>query len=170
MHSRHQIDEAQFKAARAFQEAADRATLGAVRTLDWTRTPVSGGIAPDPLTPGRQKAMKWLRVAEEAVMRRHGAEGLALARAVLVERQSVEQTARLRGADSDREVWFWARLFRRCLDCLALAFGFVTSTYRPPRPLNGHGEPDPAEDPGRQAREDELANPRLRSARANGRS
>jgi hypothetical protein len=168
MHSRHQIDEAQFKAARAFQEAADRATLGAVRTLDWTRTPVSGGIAPDPLPEGRQKAMKWLRVAEEAVMRRHGAEGLALARAVLVERQSVEQTARLRGADSDREVWFWARLFRRCLDCLALAFGFATSAYRPPR-LNGHGEQDPAEDPGRQASELELVDPQLRQGRPNGR-
>jgi hypothetical protein len=168
MHSRRQIDEAQFQAARAFQEAADRATLGAVRTLDWTKTPVSGGIAPDPLPEGRQKAMKWLRVAEEAVVRRHGTEGLGLTRAVLCDRQSVEQTARLRGADSDREVWFWARLFRRCLDCLALAFGFSTSTRRPPR-LNGHGEPDdPAEDPGRQASEAELADPRLRSGRANG--
>jgi hypothetical protein len=169
MHSRHQIDE-QYRAARAFQEAADRATLGAVRSVDLTRTRVSGGIAPDPLTPGRQRAMKWLRVAEDALMHRHGAEGLGLTRAVLVDRQSVEQTARLRGAESDREVWFWARLFRRCLDCLALAFGFATSTYRPPR-LNGHGEHDPAEDTGRQAREDELADLQLRRgrARANGR-
>jgi hypothetical protein len=146
MHSRHQIDEAQYQAARAFQEAADKATLGAVRTLDWTRTPVSGGIAPDPLTPGRQRAMKWLRVAEEAVVRRHGSEGLGLTRAVLCDRQSVEATAKSRGAETDREVWFWSRLFRRCLDVLAQAFGFATSTYRPPR-LNGHGDEHPADDP-----------------------
>jgi hypothetical protein len=103
------------------------------------------------------------------VVRRHGTEGLGLTRAVLCDRQSVEQTAKLRGADSDREVWFWARLFRRCLDCLALAFGFATSTYRPPR-LNGHGEQDdPAEDPARQASANELADPRLRYGRTNGR-
>ena len=119
MHSHHQIDEAQYKAARAFQEAADQATLGAVRRVDWTRTPVSGGTPPDPLPESRQKAMRWVRVAEEAAVRRHGAEGLGLTRAVLCDRQSVEQTARLRGAESDREVWFWSRLFRRRLDVLA---------------------------------------------------
>ena len=68
--------------------------------------------------------------------------------------QSVEQTARLRGAESDREVWFWSRLFRRCLDVLARVFGFATSTYRPRS--NGHAEQDPAEDSGRQATESEL--------------
>jgi hypothetical protein len=103
-------------------------------------------------------------------MRSHGSEGLGLTRAVLVERQSVEQTARLRGAESDREVWFWSRLFRRCLDSLTTAFGFSTSAYRPRR-SNGHdGQGDPADDPGRQADEDEIADLRLRLGRSNGRN
>jgi hypothetical protein len=161
MHSRRQIDEAQYRAARAFQEASDRATLGAVRSVDLTKTRVSGGIAPDPLPEGRQKAMKWLRVAEDALMHRHGAEGIGLTRAVLVERQSVEQTARLRGAETDREVWFWARLFRKCFDVLALAIGYASSTRRPVRP-NGHAPPDPEFDPGRHADPADLVDPRLR--------
>jgi hypothetical protein len=106
--------------------------------------------------------MKWLRVAEEAVVRRHGSEGLGLTRAVLCDRQSVEATAKSRGAETDREVWFWSRLFRRCLDVLAQAFGFATSTYRPPR-LNGHGDEHPADDPLRRADAGELADPRLRA-------
>jgi hypothetical protein len=164
MHSRHQIDEAQYKAARAYQQTADRAMLGAVRSVDLSRTKVSGGLAPDPLTEGRKRSMEPLRTVEERVARHYGSEGLGLTRAVLVERQSVEQTARQRGAKNDREVWFWARLFRWCLGVLAAAFGFATAPYRP-RPANGKAELDP----GRQAREDELVDPRLRSARANGR-
>jgi hypothetical protein len=167
MHSQHQIDEAQYRAARAFQEAADQATLGAVRAVNLTKTRVSGGIAPDPLTPSRQKAMKWLRVAEDALMHRHGAEGLALTRAVLVERQSVEQTALLRGAETDREVWFWSRLFRKCLDVLALAFGFASSTRRSVRP-NGHAQQDPELDPGRHADLADLMDLRLRRGRPSG--
>ena len=168
MHSRHQIDEAQYKAARAYQQVVDRSTLGNMRSVDLSRTKVSGGLPPDPLPDGRRRAMERLRVAEEAVARRHGTEGLGLTRAVLCDRQSVEQAGRLRGADTDRELWFWARLFRRCLDCLARAFGFASSTRRPYR-ANGHAEVAPAEDPGRQAREDELADSRLRSGRPNGR-
>jgi hypothetical protein len=113
-------------------------------------------------------AMARLRVVEERLMRRHGSEGLGLTRAVLVDHQSVEQTARLRGAESDREVWFWSRLFRRCLDVLAMAFGFSTSTYRP-RWSNGHAEQgDPADDPGRQASAGELVDLKLRQGRPNG--
>lgn len=80
-----------------------------------------------------QVGMAQLRVGEQRVTDRYGAEGLGLCRAVLTEGQSVEASARLRGAASDRDVWFWAKLFRRCLDVLAAAFGFATSTYcRPP--------------------------------------
>jgi hypothetical protein len=59
---------------------------------------------------------------------------------------------------SDREIWFWSRLFRECLRVLAVTFGFATSTRRP-RALNGHGAQDPTEDPGRHAREGGLADP-----------
>jgi hypothetical protein len=63
--------------------------------------------------------------------------------------------------------WYWARLFRRCLDVLAAAFGFASSTHRPRR-LNGHGEQDPAKDPARQADAGEVMDPRLRRGLANG--
>ena len=171
MHSRHQIDQAQYSAARAYQELVDTATIGAVRSVDLSKTKVSGGQAPEMLTPRRQQAMARLRVAEQRVANRFGLEGLAVTRAVLSDRQSVEQTARSRGASSTREMSFWTGLFRRCLDVLAMAFGFATSGYRPRRP-NGHAEQDPAEDMGRMASEHELADPRLRAGRgrANGRS
>ena len=168
MHSRHQIDQAQYQAARAYQELVDTSTIGAVRSVDLTKTKVSGTLAGDPLTPGRQWAMARLRVAEQRVASRFGLEGLGLTRAVLSDRQSVEQTARARGASSPREVSFWTGLFRRCLDVLATAFGFSTSGYRPRR-SNGHAEIDPADDPARAADADELMDPALRSARANGR-
>jgi hypothetical protein len=169
MHSSHQIDQAQYKAARAFQQAADEATIESVRSVDLSKTKVSGGLGPEPLTDGRRRAMALLRYAEQRVANRFGLEGLGLTRAVLCDRQSVEQTARLRGADSDREVWFWSRLFRKCLDVLATAFGFSTSTYRPRRP-NGHdGQGDPADDPARHAADLELTDPALRSGRVSGR-
>ena len=90
-------------------------------------------------------------------------------RAVLLERQSVEQSAKLRGAETSREIWFWSRLFRACLTVLAVAFGFATSTARPYRPafIDGH---DPALDPGRQTDARDLADLRLRSGRVNGRN
>jgi hypothetical protein len=55
------------------------------------------------------------------------------------------------------------------LDVLAAAFGFSTSGYRPRRSNGLMAELDPADDPARMADEDELADTRLRSARANGR-
>ena len=59
------------------------------------KTKVSGAVA-----SGRQRAMQALRVAEQRVANRFGLEGLSVTRAVLSDRQSVEQTARTRGASS----------------------------------------------------------------------
>ena len=168
MHSRHQIDKAQYQAARAFQQVAEQATLGSVRSVDLSKTKVSGGLPPDPLTDHRRRAMSLLRNAEDRVARRYGTAGLGLTRAILVERRSVEATARARGASSSREISFWAGLFRRCFDVLATAFGFANSTELPYRP-NGHAEEDPVADPGRHADELELTDPGLRRRRANGR-
>jgi hypothetical protein len=168
MHSRRQIDEAQYSAARAYQQAADRSMLGSVKSVDLSRTRVSGIVAADPLPPHRQRAMKALRAAEDALLRRHGFEGLGLCRSVLIDRQSVEQMARLRGAESAREVSFWTGLFRHCLNVLALTFGFANSTRRPYRAKWVDGK-DPAEDAGRHAIDGELADPTLRRGRTNGR-
>ena len=167
MHSRRQIDEAQFKGARAYQQVIDQAQLGTLRSTDLTKTRVSGGLQPDPLPDRRRKAMERLRAVEQRLAYRYGAEGLGLTRAVLCGCLSVEATARQRGAETDREVWFWSCLFRKCLDVLAAAFGFSTAPFRPRRP-NGQAELDPALDPGRQADAHDLADVRSRSGRANG--
>jgi hypothetical protein len=161
MHSRHQIDESQYQAARAFQEAADRSMLGSVKSIDWGKTRVSGGAIPDPLPEGRQRAMKYLRRGEDAVRNRHGAEGLAVTRTVLIDRQSLEATARSRGAESDREIWFWGNLFKRCLNVLAVSFNFANSVRRPPR-LKAYDGEDPALDPSRHATDDEIFDLKLR--------
>ena len=167
MHHRRHIDNAQYEAAKAFQRAIDRATLGVVHSADWGRPRVSGGVPRDPLTEAQKKAMKLVRHAEQQRVRRHGADGLSIVRAVLAD-QSVEQAARLRGAASQRDMRFWARLFRHCLDTLAAVFGFSNSTRRPYMAKWVDGE-NPAEDFGRQADTADLMNPQFRSGRANGR-
>ena len=67
MYARHQIDQPQYLGAREYQKTADAAMLSAVRSVDLTRTKVSGGAPPDMLTPGRQRAMARLRIAEQRV-------------------------------------------------------------------------------------------------------
>jgi hypothetical protein len=97
--------------------------------------------------------MKLLRRADEQLISRHGAAGLAIVRAVLVERQ--------------RRIGSWTPLFRCCLDVLATVFGFANSTRRGYRPKFIDGE-DPGLDPGRHAVDGELVDLRLRRGRANG--
>jgi hypothetical protein len=168
LHHRRQIDDVQYEAAKTFQRAIDQATLGAMHTVDWARTKVSGGIPRDPLSEAQKRAMRLVRHAELQLMRRHGSDGLAITRCVLAEGQSVEQAARLRGAASRRDMQVWTRLFRCCLDTLAAIFGFSNSTRQPYRAKWVDGE-NPAEDSGRQADTADLMNPQFRSGRANGR-
>ena len=50
MYARRQIDKPQYLAGRAYQETADRATLGSVKSIDLAKTRVSGGAVPETLT------------------------------------------------------------------------------------------------------------------------
>ena len=72
MFARHQIDTAQYQAARAFQQAADQSTIGSIKSVDLEKTKVSGGLSPEPLTDGRRRAMARLRVAEERLSASRG--------------------------------------------------------------------------------------------------
>jgi hypothetical protein len=155
------------QAARAYQEAADRALQSALRSLDPGKIVVSGSPMVDPLPPSRQRALAWLRHAEGQLKERFGDTGVALVRAVLIECQGIEVVGRAFGATSSSGVRGVRWIFRQCLDALAVTFNLARSTRQPYRPVfvDGH---DPAEDPGRQAREHELGDPRLRSGRANG--
>jgi hypothetical protein len=80
--------------------------------------------------------------------------------AVLAERRPLEATAR-----PAREVHSWCGLFRKCLDAVALATGFISSMRRSPPLCPVHDLDDPADDPGRHADAGDLADPRLRRGR-----
>src|SRR5205807_1552565 len=104
---------------------------------------------------------------ETQVQRRYGDTGVWLIRVVLAERPSLAATARQAGATSARDMSSWGWLFRKNLDFIVVATGFASGVRQPYRP-NGHAEQDPADDPGRQASEGELVDPRLRRGRLNG--
>jgi len=81
------------------------------------------------------------------VLKHYGNVGVGLVRSVLAERRPLELTAKLAGAASPCDVSSLAWLFRKCLNAIGVATGFISSVRQPYRP-NGHAEQDPAEDPG----------------------
>ena len=167
MFARRQVDRAQFEAGRTYQLLADTAEIGIIHSVDLSRTPVSGSRLPDPLTDRRLRAFKKLRELDEVLVQRFGIEGLAITKAILVDRKSQEQTAKDCGADNVRDKRSVGWLFRRCLDVLAQGLGFVSGTgaglrrlRKPVRP-----EDEPEKDPARRATAAEIADPALRHGR-----
>lgn len=165
MFARRQIDQSQFAAGREYQQAYDLAVIGRIRSVDLTRTKVSGGLPPDPLPDYQRWAAVKLRSIEASVQRRYGEIGVSLCRAVLGDRRPIEQVGRAGGVSSLRDLRSWCWLFRKVLEQLALALGFVTSLRRLGRLVV---EPDdPADDPARHADAAEFADLRLRCGRPN---
>jgi hypothetical protein len=94
-----------------------------------------------------------LRSIETQVQRRYGDVGVGLVRAILAERRPLEATERLAGAVSSHEVRSWGWLFRKCLDTIALATGFISSLKHLHRLRRHVAEPaNPADDPARHCR------------------
>src|SRR3954465_12344029 len=73
LHSRRQIDEAQYQGGRAFQNDWEKAERGP-RAVDTTREYVDGGERREPITEGQRKAVLQLNRAEREL----GADGSAL--------------------------------------------------------------------------------------------
>jgi hypothetical protein len=91
--------------------------------------------------------------------------GACWRRAVLADRRSVEQAARLHSAESARDISSVSWLFRRCLNLLANKLGFA-SAPRPSRQRLGKDQPvEPADDPALKANAAELVDPTLRQGR-----
>ena len=130
LHSRHQIDEAQYQGARAYQECHDASLIGSVRSVNLSATRVSGGLPAEPLSDRQRRAAAKLRAIEGQVQMRYGNVGVWLVRLVLAERRPVEATARLAGATSARDMHSVGWLFRKCLDVIALATGFMSGLRR----------------------------------------
>jgi len=122
LHSHHQIDEAQYRGGRAFQNDWERAERGP-RAVDPTREYVDGGQAREPITEGQRKAVLRLNRAERDL----GADGSALVHEVLILGMTMEQVGQRRGLCSQRWKDYFARRFCECLDRLALIYGFATA-------------------------------------------
>lgn len=121
LHSRRQIDEAQYQGGRAFQDDWEKAERGP-QAIDPSRDHVDGGRAREPITERQRKAVLQLNRAEREL----GADGSALVHEVLVLGMTMEQLSQSRGLHGQRWIDYFARRFRECLDRLALIYGFAT--------------------------------------------
>lgn len=115
-------------AGREYQQAHDASVIGSMRSVDLSKTRVSGALLAEPLTERQRKAADKLRSIEAQVQRRSGDVGVGLIRSVLAQRRPLEATARPAGAASSHEVRSWGWLFRRCLDAIAGANMMRAST------------------------------------------
>ena len=127
LHTRRQIDEAQYQGGRAFQSDWEKAERGP-RAVDPTREYVDGGRT-EPITEGQRKAVLRLNRANREL----GADGSALVHEVLVLGMTMEQVRQRRGLHTQRWSDYFARRLGECLDRLALIYGFATERRKSER-------------------------------------
>lgn len=123
LHSHHQIDDAQYRAGRAFQNDWERAERGP-QAVDPTREYVDGVRTREPITESQRQAVLRLNRIEREL----GTDGAALVHEVLVLGLTMEQVGQRRSVRSQRWNEYFARRFRECLDRLAMIYGFATAT------------------------------------------
>jgi hypothetical protein len=121
LHSHHQIDEAQYRGGRAFQDDWEKAERGP-RAVDPTREYVDGGQAREPITERQRRAVLRLNRVEHEL----GADGVVLVHEVLVLGLTMEQIGQRRGLRGQRWKDYFSRRFQECLDRLALIYGFAS--------------------------------------------
>jgi hypothetical protein len=134
LHSRGQINEAQYRGGRAFQNDWERAERGP-QAVDPSREYVDGVQTREPITEGQRKAALRLNRIEREL----GADGSALVHNVLVDGMTMEQVGQRRSLVTQRWKDYFSRRFQECLDRLALIYGFATE-QRPSHlnPAGGH--------------------------------
>lgn len=121
MHSRGQVDNAQFCAARHWQRCHEAVEISGARAIDTTREAVDGGLSPEPITEAMRRSAADLAKAGKAL----GREGEAIVRDVLGERMPLLHAAAKRGLTSERELFYIGRRFRESLETLAVVFGYA---------------------------------------------
>ena len=121
LHSRRQIDEAQYQGGRAFQDDWEKAERGP-RAIDPTREYVDASPSREPITEPQRRAVLQLNRAQREL----GADGAALVHEVLILGSTMEQIVQRRGLGGQRWMDYFAKRFRECLDRLALIYGFAT--------------------------------------------
>jgi hypothetical protein len=123
LHAHHQIDEAQYRGGRAFQNDWERAERGP-QAVDTTREYVDGTGTREPVTESQRQAVLRLNRVEREL----GTDGAALVHDVLVLGLTMDQIGQRRAVRTQRWNDYFARRFRECLDRLALIYGFATET------------------------------------------
>nr|WP_249803395.1 hypothetical protein [Bradyrhizobium zhengyangense] len=121
LHSHRQIDEAQYRGGRAYQNDWERAERGP-QAMDPTREYVDGTRSREPLTERQRQAVLRLNRVEREL----GTDGAALVHDVLVLGLTMDQIGQRRAVRTQRWNDYFARRFRECLDRLALVYGFAT--------------------------------------------
>ncbi|MHC2333074.1 DUF6456 domain-containing protein [Bradyrhizobium sp. USDA 4454] len=126
LHAHRQIDDAQYRSGRAFQNDWEKAERGP-RAVDTTREYVDGGQQREPITEGQRQAALRLNRAEHEL----GADGSALVHDVLILGMTMEQVGQRRGLRTQRWHDYFARRLKECLDRLALMYGLATANKVP---------------------------------------
>jgi hypothetical protein len=121
LHSHRQIDEAQYRGGRSFQDDWEKAERGP-QAVDPSREYVDGGRPREPITERQRRAVLRLNRAEREL----GADGSALVHEVLILGMTMEQVGQRRGLRTQRWKDYFARRLLECLDRLALIYGFAT--------------------------------------------
>lgn len=121
LHAHRQIDEAQYRGGRAFQNDWEKAERGP-QAIDPTREHVDGVQARQAVTESQREAVLRLNRVEREL----GIDGAALVHDVLVLGLTMEQIGQRRAVRSQRWNEYFSRRFRECLDRLALVYGFAT--------------------------------------------
>lgn len=127
MRARGSIDETQYNAGRALQEAFTKSLIGNIKAMDFTREAVDGGSRPEVLTDVQVLAMKYLRRAEADL----GPEGWLLAVDVLRDSHPIKDAAAKRGYFKQGQIEYVGMRFRECLDTLAVTFGLANRRTLP---------------------------------------
>ncbi|MGJ4897570.1 MULTISPECIES: DUF6456 domain-containing protein [unclassified Bradyrhizobium] len=121
LHAHKQLDDAQYRAGRAFQNDWERAERGP-QAIDPSREHVDGARGREPVTEGQRQAVLRLNRAEREL----GADGAAITHDVLVHGLTMERIGHKRGLASQRWNDYFARRFKECLDRLAVVYGLST--------------------------------------------
>jgi hypothetical protein len=130
LHSRRQIDEAQYRGGRAFQNDLERAERGP-QAVDPSRERIDGGQLREPITEGQRRAVVRLNRVEHEL----GADGIVLIHEVLILGLNMEQVGERRDLRGQRWKDYFARRFQECLDRLAQFYGFAAPARIPVKSL-----------------------------------
>jgi hypothetical protein len=125
MYSRSQIDDAQYRAGRKWQQLYELSEIGAVRAIDPSKEAVDGGGMLEPLTDKQIDAFKAMGECNRVL----GEGGGSLVRDVLGRGWSIGMAAQLREYYSEREISYVGHRFRICLESMAILWGYAQRKY-----------------------------------------